>query len=102
MTRHCISKLVGAANAFKEGDKTIGVGADDEVSRENARKLLANTKIKDLHERPLLEDTLQKGIWKTTDAAQYEKIKNWTIGKLKTFILTKPEKDIKAIMPGSK
>ena len=93
-------QLVGAANAFKEGDKTIGVGADDEASRENARKLLANTKIKDLHERPLLEDTLQKGIWKTTDAAQYEKIKSWTIGKLKTFILTKPEKDIKAIMPG--
>jgi len=93
-------QIVGAANAFKEGDKTIGVGADDEVSRENARKLLANTKIKDLHERPLLEDTLQKGIWKTTDAAQYEKIKSWTIGKLKTFILTKPEKEIKAIMPG--
>ena len=93
-------QIVGAANAFKEGDKTIGVGADDEVSRENARKLLANTKIKDLHERPLLEDILQKGIWKTTDATAYDKIKNWTIGQLKTFILTKPEKDIKAIMPG--
>jgi ethanolamine ammonia-lyase large subunit len=93
-------QIVGAANAFKEGDKTIGVGADDEVSRENARKLLANTTIKELHERPLLEDNLQKGIWKTTDAAQYEKIKNWTIGQLKKFILTKPEKDIKAIMPG--
>jgi len=93
-------QIVGAANAFKEGDKTIGVGADDEVSRENARKLLANTTIKNLHERPLLEDTLQKGIWKTTDPAAYGKIKNWTIGQLKTFILTKPGKDIKAIMPG--
>ena len=93
-------QIVGAANAFKEGDTTIGVGADDEASRENARKLLANTTIKELHERPLLEDNVQKLIWKTTDTAQYEKIKNWTIGQLKTFILTKPEKEIKAIMPG--
>ena len=69
-------QIVGAANAFKEGDKTIGVGADDEMSRENARKLLANTKIKDLHERPLLEDTLQKGIWKTTDITAASP--NWT------------------------
>ena len=41
-------QVIGAASAFKEGDEAIGVAADDEASRENARKLLANTKIKDL------------------------------------------------------
>jgi len=93
-------KVIGAANAFKEGDEILGVAADDEVSRENARKLLANTKIKDLHEHPLLVDSVQKFIWKTTDQAQYEKVKNWTMGELKNFLLTKTEAEVKAIMWG--
>jgi hypothetical protein len=28
--------VIGAANPFKEGDKTIGVAADNDASRENA------------------------------------------------------------------
>ena len=59
-------QVIGASNAFKEGDQTIGVGADDETTRQNARTLLANTKIKDLYEHPLLVDDLQKLIWKST------------------------------------
>ncbi len=66
-------QVIGAANDFKEGDLTIGVGAKDEATRKIARELLANTKIKDLHEHPLFVDDLQKLIWKTTDQAQYEK-----------------------------
>jgi ethanolamine ammonia-lyase large subunit len=93
-------QVIGASNAFKEGDKTIGVGADDNASREKARKLLANTKIKDLTEHPLLDDDLYKFIAKSTDAAQYDKIKGWTMGKMKTFLLTKKESDIKAVMFG--
>ncbi|MFH0814255.1 MAG: ethanolamine ammonia-lyase subunit EutB, partial [Pseudomonadota bacterium] len=93
-------QIIGAANAFKEGDEAIKVAADDEASRENARKLLANTKIQALHEHPLLADGLQKFIWETTDKAQYEKVKNWTMGELKTFLLTKTEAEIKGIMYG--
>jgi ethanolamine ammonia-lyase large subunit len=52
-------QVIGAANDFKEGDQAIGVTAADEVTRSNARVLLANTKIKDLHEHPLLVDDLQ-------------------------------------------
>jgi ethanolamine ammonia-lyase large subunit len=93
-------QLVGAANPFKEADEGTGVAAADEKSRENARKLLANTKIRVLQEKPLFVDGLQELIWKTTDAAQYDKVKDWTLGDLKTFLLTKPEADIKAIMYG--
>lgn len=93
-------QIIGAANAFKEGDEAISVAADNEKSRGNARKLLANTKIKDLHEHPLLADTLQTFIWNSTDNAAYEKIKGWTMGELKNFILTKSEPDIKGIMGG--
>ncbi|MBU1232582.1 MAG: ethanolamine ammonia-lyase [Proteobacteria bacterium] len=93
-------QVIGAANDIKEGDLTIGVGAKDEDTRKIARELLANTKIKDLHEHPLFVDDLQKLIWKTTDQAQYEKVKDWTMGELKEFLLTKSESDIKSIMNG--
>ena len=92
-------QVIGAANAFKEGDLTIGVGAKDETTRQNARILLSNTKIKDLHEHPLLADDLQKLIWRTTDQARYEKVKGWTMGELKEFLLTASETEIKEIMP---
>jgi len=93
-------QVIGAANDFKEGDLTIGVGATDEASRKIARKLLANTKIKDLYAHPLSVDNLQKLIWKTTDQAQYKKVKDWTMGELKNFLLTQSESEIKKIMNG--
>ena len=34
-------QILGAANAFKEGDQIVGVAAADETSRHNARTLLA-------------------------------------------------------------
>jgi len=93
-------QVIGAANAFKEGDKTIGVAADTNATRENARKLLANTKIKDITSHPLLNDDLYKFIAKTTNTAQYNKIKDWTMGQMKSYLLTKSEAQIKAVMFG--
>jgi len=93
-------QVIGAANAYKEGDEAIGVAASNEATRANARILLSNTKIQALHEHPLLVDSLQKYLWDTTDKAQYEKIKGWTMGELKTFLLTKSEDEIKGIMGG--
>jgi len=92
--------VIGASNAFKEGDETIGGWAGDEKTRQNARYLLSNTMIKDLYEHPLHVDDLQKLIWQTTDQAQYEKVKGWTMGELKDFLLTKSEAEIKGIMHG--
>ncbi|MDR6635439.1 ethanolamine ammonia-lyase large subunit [Phyllobacterium sp. 1468] len=93
-------QVIGAANDFKEGDQTIGVGAVDEATRNNARALLTNTKIKDLYEHPLLEDGLQQLIWQTTDQEQYAKISDWTMGRLKEFLLAESEVNIKGVMNG--
>jgi len=93
-------QVIGAANPYKEGDEAIGVAADDQVTRYLARRLLANTKIKDLHETPLFVDNLQKLIWDNIDQAQYNKVKDWTFADLKEFLLTKSEAEIKAIMFG--
>ncbi|WP_429810349.1 ethanolamine ammonia-lyase [Ensifer sp. B1-9] len=93
-------QVIGAANEFKEGDQTIGVGAEDDATRRNARALLTNTKIGDLYGHPLFEDNLQHLIWQTTDQAQFEKVKDWTMGRLKEFLLNEPEENIKAVMIG--
>ena len=93
-------QIIGAANDFKEGDQAIGVGAKDEASRKNARALLANTRIRDLHEHPLHVDDLQRLIWQTTDKNQYAKVQDWTMGQLKQFLLTGSEDQIKDVMNG--
>ena len=93
-------QVVGAAAPFKEGDEKIGLAAADSSSRENARKLLFNTKIKDMHETPLYKDRVQEYCWQTVDLAQYEKVKDWTLGELKNFLLNKSENEIKGIMFG--
>jgi ethanolamine ammonia-lyase large subunit len=93
-------QIIGSANDFKEGDQAIGVGAKDEASRKNARELLANTRIRDLHEHPLHVDDLQRLIWRTTDAGQYARVQDWTMGRLKEFLLTGSEDEIKNVMNG--
>ena len=97
-TLYC--QVIGAANDFKEGDQAIGMAAADEATRGNARALLANTRIRDLHEHPLLVDDLQRLIWRTTDQAQYARVQDWTMGQLKEFLLSAPEPEIKGVMYG--
>jgi ethanolamine ammonia-lyase large subunit len=93
-------QVIGAANPYKEGDEAIGVAASDDASRQNARALLTNTKIGDLHANPLFVDNQQKLIWANTDAEQLKTVRDWTMGQLKQFILTSSEPDIKAMMVG--
>lgn len=90
-------QIIGSANEFKEGDLTLGISATSEDSRQNARELLSNTKIKDLKKYSLFTDDLYRLIQQTTDSN--EKLDEWTMGELKSFILNQPELDIKEIMP---
>ncbi|MBW2736974.1 MAG: ethanolamine ammonia-lyase subunit EutB, partial [Deltaproteobacteria bacterium] len=93
-------QVVGAAAVFKEGDRMVGVSATNRISRRYARRLLSNTKIKDIHEAPLYKDALQQSAWDAVDAKAYTKVRAWTLGQLRTFLLSKPEAQIKSIMTG--
>jgi ethanolamine ammonia-lyase large subunit len=93
-------QVMGASNAFKEGDAAIGVAAVDEATRRNASILLENTKIGDICDHPLLADDLHQLLWRTTDRAKYDRVKDWTMGRLKEFLLIEPESEIKAVMDG--
>ena len=90
-------QIIGAANEFKEGDLIVGIAANSEASRLNARALLAQTKISDLDKNVLFGDEILELIHKTT--SQNESVQNLTMGELKQFVLTESEDAIKSIMP---
>ncbi len=93
-------QIVGSANPFKEGDATLGVAAESEASRQNARKLLANTTIEALERHSLFTDEIKELITDSLDQQTLKGIQGWTMAELKAFILDKPESEVKAIMPG--
>ena len=49
-------EILGAANAFKEGDELAGLAAKDETSRELARQLLSRTKIGAIQQHDVYND----------------------------------------------
>ncbi|MFQ5738207.1 MAG: ethanolamine ammonia-lyase subunit EutB [Acidobacteriota bacterium] len=93
-------QLLGAANEFKEGDQVIGVAAPDAASRERARTLLGNTRIRDLMGHPVFEDAVSSYIDKFVDPKVTQTLSGWTLSKLKDFLLAGDEDSIKGIMPG--
>lgn len=94
-------QILGSASDFKNGDESIGVSAKDEQSRLKARKLLSHTRIETLVDGNYLDsDEQEKLIRESMDPAIYEKLKKKTIGELKKIILSSPESEIKALMPG--
>ncbi|MFV1964588.1 MAG: ethanolamine ammonia-lyase subunit EutB [Pirellulaceae bacterium] len=93
-------QILGAANAFKEGDQIVGVAAADEASRQNARTLLANTRLRDFEAHPVFEDALFGLLQRSLDAAATAKTADLTMSALKRFLLSQSEGAIQAVCPG--
>ncbi|WP_163997508.1 ethanolamine ammonia-lyase subunit EutB [Pyxidicoccus caerfyrddinensis] len=93
-------QVLGAANAFKEGDALVGVAAADDTSRKNARQLLENTRLVDLGTHPLREDQLHALLVESEDRVAASASQDWTLGRLKQFLLESGEADIHALVPG--
>ncbi|QSQ27687.1 ethanolamine ammonia-lyase subunit EutB [Pyxidicoccus parkwayensis] len=93
-------QILGAANAFKEGDAALGIAAADEVSRANARALLARTKLGAIHAHPPFEDRLHAFMLEGLDGEMLPRLADWSLGQLKHFLLTAPEAEVHAILAG--
>jgi ethanolamine ammonia-lyase large subunit len=93
-------RLLGAANAFKEGDAIVGVAAADETCRRRARALLSDTPVREIDEHPLIRDTLTDLLRGDVDEAAAATTAAMTVGELKEFLLGRDEAAIKAVMPG--
>lgn len=92
--------VIGAANEYKEGDESLGISADNQTTRDNARTLLANTKIGPLADKPMADDNVYKAIVAATDAAVLTANRDMTMAQFKDLLLTKTEAEIKAVMVG--
>ena len=92
--------IIGAANEYKEGDESLGISAGSPTTRTYARTLIANTKIGDLADRPMLSDAVYDLIVSTTSTSALSAMRTWKMSELKTFLLSKSENEIKAIMIG--
>lgn len=91
-------QILGAANEFKEGDIAVGVAAADDASRQNARALLANTRLADIDTHSPHSD----GLFNFISVGREEQLRNpltgQTLGRLKRFLLTADELAIKDVM----
>lgn len=92
--------IIGAANEYKEGDEALGIHALDEGTRTNARTLLANTVIGDLRAHPLHEDAVLDLIEAAVDGDAYAQVEEWSVGRLREYLLAEDEPAIKAVMIG--
>ncbi len=91
-------KILGAANAYKEGDASLGVAANDDRSRRNAQRLLANTSLADIDAHAIYPDELSQFNARSLPDASKRMSARWTLGRLLRFLLRSDEAAIKARM----
>ena len=89
------SRILGAANEFKEGDQLIGVAAVDEQSRRHARTLLLNTRLADIDAHAVHQDRLYRFIQPTSGE---HALSGGTFADLKNFLLDAEQPQIQQVM----
>lgn len=94
------ARLLGAANAFKEGDAIIGLAANGEDHRALARKLLSATTLQEVDLHPLVTDRVYRSLKSSLDVEAHGRTAAWTFGMLKEFLLERPEDEIRVSMGG--
>ncbi len=78
-------KILGNANAFKEGDEIAGLAAANDEQRLMARNLIANTSLNVIIDYPIFNDNQFEMIGIDTD---FDSIDKKTFGWLKNHLLT--------------
>ncbi len=94
-----LKSLLGAADFSKAGDRGARLAAPTEVVREAARTILSSLTLQHLYDRPLTDDA---GNVDTVMRVGYDidleffhgKIADWTLGRLKDFLLEAPGEEI--------
>lgn len=93
-------QMLGAANAYKEGDATIGVAAASDTDRIMARQLLSSTRLSDIDAHPVIEDTLQALLTRSRDAVAAAETAPWTLAALRQQLLDAPAAEITRVAAG--
>lgn len=96
-----LKKLCGAADVSKSGDRTAGLAAEDEVTREAARSILSSLTLQHLYDHPLADeggrvDSVMQVNY-DIDLDKFKSISSMTVGELKDYLLRSPGEEIKRI-----
>lgn len=79
-------QILGAANEFKEGDLALGLAAENDQSRQRARRLLSRTKLNDIDANaPHQDKVYREGL---ASVENRNRLGNWTLGELKKKLLS--------------
>lgn len=95
-----LKRLLAAADLSKSGDRNSGLAAKSETEREAARFLLSELTLEHLYEHPLttvdgrIDEVMRVNY--DVDLDQYAKIKSWTLGKYKNFLLSASNSEVAA------
>jgi ethanolamine ammonia-lyase large subunit len=86
-----LADVLARANDEKSGDVLLGRGARSVTERTAAKIVLANLKLADFYENPVLppeKDAVSRALKEDLNQGVYGRIKNWTIGELRDWLLS--------------
>lgn len=100
-----VKEVLAKANEEKSGDILAGVAASSGTERIAAKEVLSNFLVSDLRENPVVpyeQDDVTRIIQDAVSEPIYNKIRNWTVGELREYILshTTTERDIRHLSRG--
>ena len=85
-----VKEVLAKANEEKSGDRLAGLAAENARERVAAKVVLAALTLEDLRENPAVpyeEDEVTRIIQDDVNEKQYQKIRNWTVGELREWLL---------------
>ncbi len=100
-----VKEVLAKANEEKSGDILAGIAATSGTERIAAKEVLSNLLVSDLRENPVVpyeQDDVTRIIQDAVNEPIYNKIRNWTIGELREYILSHDttERDIRHLSRG--
>ncbi len=98
-----VKDVLAKANEEKSGDMLAGIAASGNVERVAAKVVLAEMTMADLRENPVVpyeEDDITRADQDALEDLAYQKIKGFTVGDFREFLLSATEEEIAAIRPG--
>ena len=100
-----VKDVLAKANEEKSGDILAGIAASSGTERIAAKEVLSNLLVSDLRENPVVpyeQDDVTRIIQDAVSEPIYNKIRNWTIGELREYILSHntTERDIRHLSRG--
>ena len=100
-----VKDVLAKASEEKSGDSLVGIAAETASERVAAKLVLANLTLEDIYNSPVIpyeEDEVTRVIYDDLNMSIYNRIKSWTVGELREYILehSTTDNDLKTISCG--